>query len=248
MKGLQGIALAVGLGFAGAILNFFYIQSRANRGAQVEFLAIKDNVRVRRGDTFKDEQLEAIPLPGDVADHLADKVARVADLPTIVGMKAVRDYSGGEFLLYDDLKTPTPEYTLAAHQRALGIPVDPQTFVPSLVQPGDQVSFLLSSGAYRAARADGEGGTPAPQASPADETEIIGPFEVLSIGNRLGRLDVMQASGAPQEQAYLITIRVEWEGDAKGEGHLSGKAQKLLDRLRQGGFRPVEVMLHPRTP
>ena len=75
----------------------------------------------------------------------------------------------------------------------------------------------------------------------ATRHEIIGPFRVLSLGNRLGSSEVMQANHIPQVQENVMTISVQVVGD-----ELEPKAKKLWEALRRTNFRGVGVLLHPR--
>jgi hypothetical protein len=72
--------------------------------------------------------------------------------------------------------------------------------------------------------------------------ELIGPFEVLALGNRLGKIDVLNASRQAQVQENVVTIRVKMIG-----GELDAAAQRLLQALEASNFQEVGVLLRPRT-
>src|SRR5262249_53100947 len=121
----------------------------------------------------------------------------------------------------------------------------------ALVNPGDMVSFLVSVGgpppAPPAEGGDGSEPTPAPSVvrppiAGSQHIETIGPFRVLSIGNRLGSADVLKASGSSQFQENVMMIAVKMQGD-----QLEPRAVKLLTMLQAGGARQAGVLLHPRT-
>ena len=78
--------------------------------------------------------------------------------------------------------------------------------------------------------------------APGQRVETVGPFRVLSIGNRLGSADVLKASGSAQFQENVMTIAVKMQGD-----QLEPRAVKLLTLLQSGGARQAGVLLHPRT-
>jgi hypothetical protein len=138
---------------------------------------------------------------------------------------------------------------LKGEERALWIPVDTRTFVASLVNPGDLVSFYVSDTPTPAAPPPDGTGTdetenaqpPAPVFAPSSKADLIGPFRVLSIGNRLGSSDVLKASGVPQLQENVMTVSVTVQGDK-----LEPKAARLLQQLRLSGNRQAAVILHPR--
>ena len=122
------------------------------------------------------------------------------------------------------------------------------SFIPSLVTPGvDWVSFRVPTQA--------PGARPKPVAVPGLEkapegedppaplgpTETIGPFKVLSVGNRLGDAEVMRSAKIPQLQENVLTIRVS----KKVAGEVE-KAEKLSSRLQAVNFRQVEIVLHSK--
>ena len=110
---------------------------------------------------------------------------------------------------------------------------------------GDLVSFIVGGVPTPAAPPEQEGGEeavgiPAMPSVPAS-AELIGPFKVLSLGNRLGSAEVLKASGLPQMQENVMTISASVEG-----GQLDPKAAKLWKLLQANGFRQVGVVLHAR--
>src|SRR5690606_9008423 len=151
--------------------------------------------------------------------------------------KAVRAYEGGEIVLRQDLKTPPGELTLAENERAMWIPVDVGSYVPSLIEPGDMVSFIVPKS--MAAANDPESETGFTAAVSEGGSEIVGPFRIVSLGGRLGSDEVYRASGAGNAQENVMGIAVRVDGDA-----LEARAQKLFDRLQQGDFRRAGVLLH----
>jgi hypothetical protein len=151
-------------------------------------------------------------------------------------------------------------------ERAMGVPIDVRKMVTSLVNPGDYVSFVATGGTAGptfapSAKADGSRLTPTP-ASPAgpglpvgmpgaagppsaathssDGVELIGPFRVLSLGNRLGSAEVLRSFKTPQvqENVMMILIRVE-------NGKLEPQAARLVKLLETTGDRPLGYLLHP---
>lgn len=259
MKGMQGLILAIGLGIAGAMFNWAYLNSRSPDIATEAFVGIKPDATVERGDRLLEEHLEPVYVPRQAVGNLDQFAVLYADLKTVVGMNVWRTLPGGSLLLKDDLKTPPQNLNFGetvkqgVEERAVGIPVDTRTFVPALVNPGDFVSFVTSNGRIGVptpapTESDGDGDselspTPDPVSRPRsdDSLEIIGPFKVLSLGNRLGSAEVMRAARLPQVQENVMTILVRVEN-----GKLEAPAARLLKMIESTGFRPVAIMLHPR--
>ena len=168
--------------------------------------------------------------------------------------------------MVEDLKTPPRELQFGQdagsggqEEVATWIPVDNRTFVPSLVVPGDLVSFrvpgspvglptLAAAGDSQDPDADDPGGPvtpgrgpPRPQGS-SGSSNLIGPFKVLALGNRLGSAQVMRAARIPQQQENVMAISVKLNNKK-----LEAKAETLFRHLEATNFRGVAVLLHPRT-
>lgn len=257
MKGIRGLIIAIGLGIAGALCNYVYLSNKSRDMKTVYFIGIKPDRPLRAGDRLTKEHLERVPVPVAWAGSLKKYAVLYEDIDTVPDQHALRDIDGGTLLLYDDLKTPGGNLwsggTPTANDRAWGIPVDTRQFPPSLIEPGAKVSFLASTRGVNSP-------TPAthdllldesPEAvgatevgsdtTPAPPSDIIGPFTVLAMGNRLGSAEVMQASRVRQVQENVMIIRVRVQTD----GTLEPLAQKLRELLERTGGRPLGYLLHP---
>ncbi len=117
--------------------------------------------------------------------------------------------------------------------------------VPSLVEPGDMASFIagpapvgygesIEDETGPAAAADG------PQPRLAGSIDTIGPFRILSLGNRLGSAEVRRSSRMPTVQENVIAIAIEVDST----GNPIAQADKLLKMLNETNFRPMGILLH----
>ncbi|MBW3542615.1 MAG: hypothetical protein KY476_20320, partial [Planctomycetes bacterium] len=123
---------------------------------------------------------------------------------------------------------------LGENEAARWVPADPATFVPSHFNPGDLVSFVVptASGVTLAENGTGE---PLPSV-----TETLGPFEILALGDRKGRPELLKARGVSAGQENKIAIRVKVQ-----DGRLADpKAERLFNLLHLSGTKGVEVMLY----
>ena len=240
MKGVPGLLIAVGLGIVGAFCNWMYLAQMGREMESLEFIAINDNMKVNAGDKFTEAHFMKVSIPKNALGNL-DKVAVKYDaLATVVGQPATKSYSPGEILLWHDLRTP-PELDikklLSADEYAVWIPVDTRTFVPALVNAGDNVSFIVP-------RVGGTFPTPADDSGapgkPPPMTETIGPFRILALGNRLGSPEVLRAAGQTPSQENVMAVAIRIVG-----GEFDEKGQKLLDTLRLTNFQQCQVLLHP---
>jgi hypothetical protein len=250
MKSINGLAVALALGLVGALLNWFYLDQRSHDVEKVAFIGIKEGVTVRRGDPLREDYLARVDVPRKWVGQLQNTAYYWKDLATVVGQSPKEDKLGGELLMRQDLKTPPREFKLGPEERAYGVPVDTGSTVTQMIDPGQMVSFIVSrtpTPAVQAAPVDGGDGTAlTPIPDPAHRTassEIIGPFKVLSLGNRLGSVDVMQANHISAQQENVLMVALQMQG-----GQLDGKGMKLVDALQQSSNRRVGVLVHPRAP
>src|ERR1700736_2621903 len=146
MKGASGLLIAVALGIIGAFCNWIYLAQKGKELDLVDFIIIDENAKVSAGDKFSEGHLTKLSIPGSSVGNLDKSAVRWEDLSTVIGQVATKSYSPGEILLRQQLKTPAEmdiKKLLARDERAVWIPVDTRTFVPALVNGGDQVSFIV---------------------------------------------------------------------------------------------------------
>jgi len=251
MKNVHGLIIALALGVAGALLNWAYLSSASRQVEMVDYIGIMPDVTIGRGEQLLGKHFEKVPIPKNRIGNLDDYAIRWADLSSaIANRNAARTLNSRSLLLEDDVKTAPTELRLKktltpkdleemglpldadAEEVALFVPVDTRTFVSALINPGDEISFLLPSGVPT--RAEGPR-TP----------EMIGPFRVLSIGNRLSSPEVMKASKIPAMQQNVITVRAARFKSGQQQGQLDGRSKKLEAYKRASSHRGLGVILHP---
>ena len=246
------LIVAAVLGLVGAGLNLWYLNEKSKDVEKVAFIGIKPDTIIRPGDKFLADYFVKVEIPKAHVGALEQMAVLYDDRNTVVGMAAINSYTGNELLLRDDLRTPPPAFDLKENEIQLPVPVDTRSFVPSLVSAGDMVSFFIGGvptpATPREQDPDNPEGSaaaeppPPPPLPPGMKAELIGPFRVLAVGNRLGSAEVQKASGQPQYQENVISIAVKMQG-----GQLEPKAAKLLGMLQLSGTRQAGVLLHPRA-
>jgi hypothetical protein len=121
------------------------------------------------------------------------------------------------------------------------VPVDSRSFVPSLVNPGDRITFIVPVYASRPSRppTSSDEVTAEVADAVAGPTEEIGPFRVKSLGDRLGTLDVMKGSrrGPIQERQIGIVVDITKPEEVE-------RAKRLRDRLATSDYRNIGIILH----
>ena len=247
MKGITGIIVAIGLGIVGALANSSICTTRPRRSKRCPSSASRRASSSASGDRLPEENLVEVKIPKNYVGNLADYAFQWKALKTVVNdpvWRALDSREGSVLLMQSDLKTPPKALELGKGEIAACVPVAARNFVAAQINPGDKVSFKFWNAATPPAptRAVREGsrrrkGTadpppkaeePETPAEPPAPSEVIGPFIVKSVGNRLGSAEVMKAAKIPQVQENVLVIRV-----SKNEPGELERYEKLFARLHK---------------
>ncbi|MGO8691284.1 MAG: hypothetical protein ACLQLG_16810 [Thermoguttaceae bacterium] len=264
MKSIPALIVAAGLGFVGVVLNFFYLSPAAQQRDSVYFIAVKRGATINRGERLKIENLETVAYPRERAASLMGHTVactRENDFNSVRDLVTCRTLSEGALVWRDDVSTPVQDTVLLGKDEGdVWISVDAKNFIPSLVTPGDTITFVVAAApprpnvptpaarneAGRGAAPAGEALSPVPDAEaappePVGPTEEIGPFTVLNVGNRLSSAEVFAAAHLQPQQPNVIGLRVKVTDNG-----MDRLAKKLVDRLYQTNYHTVAVILHSR--
>jgi hypothetical protein len=262
MKGIYGLGLAIALGVGATVLNYTYLWRKSQEFEMVDFIGIKDGETIARGEPFKEDKLDKVSIPKDRVGDLEKLAVRYTSggLQSVIGSPAGRTLNGKALLLRDDLKTPPPqELKPADDERVWPVQLEAQQFPLYWVMPGDEISFLfpVTSGVAPTPAPVPEAGEPAADGDDGGNNDApkekekkpllsgaidpVGPFRVLSLGNRLGSVQVMQAAKIPQSQENVITIAVKYVNNQPEE-----KALKFFRLWHTTNHSAVVVEWHPR--
>ncbi len=242
MRGLTGLLIAAGLGLAGALCNWMYLDSLASNEARMAFIGVKPDVRLNVGDQFKADHLEPVEIPRSRMGNLQDAAPLWSAREAVIGLRANRPYAGGEIILRQDLATPAQEdlaSMLAEDEVARWVPIDPRAVIPEQINPGDLVSFETPQPIAAATSGTSDGSPASPSTALAGAREVIGPFRVLAIGARRERPNIQLARGRSSGPENTITIAVRMP-----DGKLEPRAVRLFDAVRAAGSQGVYVLLH----
>lgn len=264
MKGIQGLTVALVLGVIGAVCNWTYLQNAVLKEIKtVDFVGV--NEAVQRGQPLKEKNLVRVSIPEKQAqgkDFLVLWDAR----KSVVDQNVCRFVPEKSVLLRDDIRVPLPQLEFnqtsakgESPERIMWIPIDTRINVPGLISPGDMVSFNVPRPANVPTRApvkpaeedagDDPDAKPKPKPTPvvargtgSSPNEILGPFKVLALGNRLSSSEAARANRVHQSAENVLAIAVTVDA----ANRLEPKAQHLWDCLQAANFQGVGILLHPR--
>jgi hypothetical protein len=252
MKNIYGLLFALALGMAGALLNWTYLAKKSRALQSEAYVGVKQNVTLQPGDVFAADHLEPVNIPKAHEGNLEHYAVKYSQVGTVIGLPVTRQFDGGQLVLEKDLQAPPPEpRALAADEREIGIPVDTRNFVPSLYKAGDMISFAVpkltaaqptpAGAAAGGGRTSNDATASPPAGAAAAGTEIIGPFEIRTVGNRVASTDLSRASRLPQVQENVVNIIVKVQG-----GDLEQGAQRLMTLMLNSNVRQFAIVGHPR--
>ncbi|MCH8922629.1 MAG: hypothetical protein IIA67_05720 [Planctomycetes bacterium] len=250
MKGSIGLIVAGILGLLAVALNYAYLSSKTAGTESVAFIGVREGVTIKVGDLIKKNQLQPVPVPENNAKYLREFAYLYDDVDSVVGaFRATRTLKAGDLLFHQDYRTPPSEPAFAQHKghSLMWVSVDSGRFVPSLVDPGDRISFIVPKIERRKipGKSQGEDDPKVvpkkviPQSGDADD--LIGPFTVASLGNRLASSDVTKGRSGGRSQERQIGIFAEIKGKK-----FVGEARKLNAAISRSGGRGLGFVLHPR--
>ncbi len=91
------------------VLNWKYLERKSDEIEMVSFVSIKEGMMISPGDTFLEKHFSPMNIPKKSVGYLKDNAVLYADRFTIVSMKAIHRYRGGDMIFTQELKTPPEE-------------------------------------------------------------------------------------------------------------------------------------------
>ena len=226
MKGIQGLVIAILLGFIGFAFNMVYLKTNRDFD-HAKFIGVRKGADVRQGTRITKTHLEEIKIPNENVGNLREYALPWGDLDAVVGRTANRNYEEvGGFLLRSDFRTAPDELDLVAKESAISVPIDTRTTVTSQIVPGStRLAFYLSPQNNRELNDGNDNWTK--------------PFEVLAIGHRLGSRQISNSQGVRSSNENMVTLKATNE-----QGETSQQMKALLNHLTRNNFKPLRVKIY----
>lgn len=219
------LAIPIVLGLTAAGVNWLFMREKP-----VPQYYARMRADLNRGDPFKDGLLERFPVDSEYVTYMPKTAVPYEQRETLFGREATRDLKKGDMILWQDSSHPGWEFNLQENEKALPISLEGISSVPKLLRVNDYISFLVAQGPEK----------PKGNTQPDVKVELVGPFRVLSVGDRVSRDSQERKTEGRVTDERMITVAVRIDDP-----------QKIDDKIRKvvtaRGFdrRLVGLVLSP---
>jgi hypothetical protein len=221
------------LGLLGGVLNWVYLDNKTKDVDSISFLGVREGASIKIGEPFNRRDFVEVRIPARHARNLKDFVYLYKDKATIVNTRATHAFQGGELIRREDYITTSTGLSLKKDEILFWISVDPRSIVPELIVPGDRIQFHFRNVNRTITRLPADA-DPGSDAILAPAIEDLGPFTVKTMGNRLGRMNVMQASRQSPAQEQKIGIVIDMSDKEE-----VARFDDLKERVLTGDYRAI---------
>jgi hypothetical protein len=236
MSSLMKLFVPILLGVAAGGINWFVMTVKTSPRS---FVAVSEDVKA--GERFDEDKLKKLPVSGDVAS-LSETAVPWEHRAVLLDRTSHRDLVKGDLVLWRDSSPPTVALAAREDEMALSISLEGIGFVPRLLIVGDEVGFLIG----KHARGKGKAEPAVPERPPEDaEFEYVGPFRILSVGERIGRKSADEPGDGRDNDNKVITVAIQLQGPDRTP---DAKTRRLLAAQQAGPDsqrRVVAVVLKP---
>ncbi|QGJ70682.1 Hypothetical protein PBC10988_23800 [Planctomycetales bacterium 10988] len=196
--------LPIGLGAVAGYLNYLALQEKPK-----VFQYTQTSKALSPGkDEFKESSLEVLVTTQEIPPAIL-----FTDRAVLYGKPVPRSFEEGDLLLLRDIDASN-QISLQADETAIEVPLQGVDFEPTLLGVGKQIGFVVEKAIDRDTTNYDE----------ESKYEVIGPFRIVSVGNRLAKGDEEDLRRRPD------TISVATKLSTSGE--LSEKVDSLLVAIR----------------
>jgi Flp pilus assembly protein CpaB len=139
--------VALILGVAAFVLNFFYVSRVQNEMRRGAFNVARASVDLESGARVDPSDVSFVEVPGAFDDALRDLVVREDEMGGVVGNALMRPVARGQILLWEYFggrQGFNPQDVIDARYRAVTIQVDSTATPLALLQPGGYVDLVAT--------------------------------------------------------------------------------------------------------
>lgn len=251
MKILTKLLIPIGLGVLAFGLNWMAVQPQMGR----DFVTVNQDVALDKELT--ESQLAQFKIVGQEFDHLKQTLVPWEERTALLGLPVRRDLKKGDVVLWQDVRYLSADFLPAADELPLHISLEGVDYEPSLLKVGNQVGIVVPVSPKVQATGDGTISAAVLNAELNAQFEELGPFRILSIGERTlqkpGESDSAERRKGDEKQVTLAIklpaadVEKYSAGGATGSRPVPEAARKLLaaqNATRPNGKNLVGMVLY----
>lgn len=248
MNVMMKLGLPALLGLLAGAANYLALNSQPE---PVHLTCVRVTRDIARGETIARKDLEAFPLLGPPGS-LERTALAYRDQALAFDRPANRELKLGDLVLRSDVTPVVPDPEIGPNDVILPISLANLSVEPRMLQVGNEIGFLVNQAAARPVPAAGAAGPNPPPAPTEPVAKFLGPFRLLSVGNRIG--DGLVGAGRPTPTGAnaandrIISVAIHFDDPARQ--NLDAKSRELVvatDPNRAAGRRIVAVVLVPKS-
>ena len=251
MKTLTKLLIPIGLGVLAFGLNWMAVQPQMGR----DFVTVNQDVALDKELT--ESQLAQFKIVGQEFDHLKQTLVPWEERAALLGLPVRRDLKKGDVVLWQDVRYVSADFLPAADEVPLHISLEGVDYEPSLLKVGNQVGIVVPVSPKVQATGDGTISAAVLSAELNAQFEELGPFRILSIGERTlqkpGESDSAERRKGDENKVTLAIklpaadVEKYAAGAATGSRPVPEAARKLLaaqNATRANGKNLVGMVLY----
>jgi hypothetical protein len=218
MKHSLRLLIPIGLAVVAAIVNYLTMTSATR---PVNFVQVTGNLKV--GEPFSESNLGRLQLPATF-EGLSKTAVPFEHIGVLYGQPASREFRAGDVVFWRDSAEGNLQIRLEPDEEIMPVPLGRVETIPALLRIGGAISFRFK-------RTDGHD---------KSEAEWIGPFRIVSVGNRF----TDDKEGSPSsENLKLVSVAVKRRG-TPGRDSIYDQLEEYCDLQSMEKAKLLRIKYH----
>jgi hypothetical protein len=241
MKSFARFLIPVGLGVFAFVLHWLAVKAQLGN----DFVVIKTSVKA--DEVLAEAKLEKFRVVADDFDRLKRTLVPWEERTAIYGLPVRRALEKGDLVFWQDVQYITSDFLLGDREIPLHLSLDGVDYEPSLLRVGNQIGLIVP---IATANTNNRPGNP-PALDLNTRFEELGPFRILSVGQRTISAPGEDGPAQARGDAHLVTLAVPVDaGDSSSQSSASARsvpeaARRLLaaKALRRPDGKNIVAMI-----
>ncbi len=247
MTNLTRLLVPLGLGLLAAVFVFAAVHPQLGE----EFVIVKGPVAGNQ--PLVESNLSPFKIVGEEFSRLSQTLVPWADRASILGLPSKRELQKGDFVFWQDVQYASADFALDEGELPLHMSLEGVDYEPSLLKVGNELGLIVPVASDTGRPASASRAQAAPQDLKFNE---LGPFRILSVGQRTLSDPVGADAGQLRGNAHIVTLAVKDAAPRRGSSTTSStrplpeSIQALLaakSQRRSDGKNIAAMVLYQNT-